>query len=200
MLLQELRSAEVLALIAMTRALRSTASCPCKAINFASCRCAERATTRTLPAPERPIPAPPRSSSQSKPRAHAHTVADYVPYSATIVSHRVQLANPHRFRHTFASDMIRAGMSLPALMQLMVTLISKLRCSTCITPQTSTFSTHVPCTAHPPPSVPPHNRAHALHCNILCSSSPRRRFPQHCTQPRNHSHHRTARNFLPISR
>src|SRR2546429_6190535 len=26
---------------------------------------------------------------------------------------------PHRFRHTFASDMIRAGMSLPALMQLM---------------------------------------------------------------------------------
>jgi integrase/recombinase XerD len=31
----------------------------------------------------------------------------------------VQLANPHRFRHTFASDMIRAGMSLPALMQLM---------------------------------------------------------------------------------
>src|SRR5580692_2922059 len=29
------------------------------------------------------------------------------------------LANPHRFRHTFASDMIRAGMSLPALMQLM---------------------------------------------------------------------------------
>ena len=31
----------------------------------------------------------------------------------------VQIANPHRFRHTFASDMIRAGMSLPALMQLM---------------------------------------------------------------------------------
>lgn len=31
----------------------------------------------------------------------------------------VQLANPHRFRHTFASDMIRAGMSLPALMKLM---------------------------------------------------------------------------------
>jgi integrase len=32
---------------------------------------------------------------------------------------RIQLANPHRFRHTFASDMVRAGMSLPALMQLM---------------------------------------------------------------------------------
>ncbi|HUD56369.1 MAG TPA: tyrosine-type recombinase/integrase [Terracidiphilus sp.] len=31
----------------------------------------------------------------------------------------VLLANPHRFRHTFASDMVRAGMSLPALMQLM---------------------------------------------------------------------------------
>ena len=31
----------------------------------------------------------------------------------------IQLANPHRFRHTFASDMIRAGMSLPALMKLM---------------------------------------------------------------------------------
>jgi integrase/recombinase XerD len=31
----------------------------------------------------------------------------------------IQLANPHRFRHTFASDMVRAGMSLPALMPLM---------------------------------------------------------------------------------
>jgi integrase/recombinase XerD len=31
----------------------------------------------------------------------------------------VAIANPHRFRHTFASDMIRAGVSLPALMQLM---------------------------------------------------------------------------------
>jgi integrase len=31
----------------------------------------------------------------------------------------VTTANPHRFRHTFASDMIRAGISLPALMQLM---------------------------------------------------------------------------------
>jgi site-specific recombinase XerD len=28
-------------------------------------------------------------------------------------------ANPHRFRHTFASDMVRAGISVPALMQLM---------------------------------------------------------------------------------
>ena len=31
----------------------------------------------------------------------------------------VRMANPHRFRHTFASDMVRAGVSLPALMQLM---------------------------------------------------------------------------------
>jgi integrase len=31
----------------------------------------------------------------------------------------VKMANPHRFRHTFASDMVRSGMSLPALMQLM---------------------------------------------------------------------------------
>jgi integrase/recombinase XerD len=31
----------------------------------------------------------------------------------------VSLANPHRFRHTFASDMVRGGISLPALMQLM---------------------------------------------------------------------------------
>jgi Phage integrase family len=30
----------------------------------------------------------------------------------------VKIANPHRFRHTFASDMVRAGVSLPALMQL----------------------------------------------------------------------------------
>jgi len=29
-------------------------------------------------------------------------------------------AHPHRFRHTFASDMVRAGISLPARMQLTV--------------------------------------------------------------------------------
>src|SRR5512146_84628 len=31
----------------------------------------------------------------------------------------IKIANPHRFRHTFASDMMRAGVSLPALKQLM---------------------------------------------------------------------------------
>jgi integrase/recombinase XerD len=31
----------------------------------------------------------------------------------------IQIANPHRFRHTFASDMVRAGISLSALMRLM---------------------------------------------------------------------------------
>ena len=31
----------------------------------------------------------------------------------------VKMANPHRFRHTFASDMVRAGVSLPALMTLL---------------------------------------------------------------------------------
>ena len=31
----------------------------------------------------------------------------------------VAKAHPHRFRHTFATDMIRAGISLSAIMQLM---------------------------------------------------------------------------------
>jgi integrase len=32
---------------------------------------------------------------------------------------KVPQANPHRFRHTFGSDMVRVGISLPALMHLM---------------------------------------------------------------------------------
>jgi len=32
---------------------------------------------------------------------------------------QVPQANPHRFRHTFGSDMVRAGISLPAWMHLM---------------------------------------------------------------------------------
>jgi len=34
-------------------------------------------------------------------------------------SSEVEQANPHRFRHTFGADMVRAGISLPALQQLM---------------------------------------------------------------------------------
>ena len=32
---------------------------------------------------------------------------------------KVAHANAHRFRHTFGTDMVRAGVSLPALMHLM---------------------------------------------------------------------------------
>ncbi|PYY19418.1 MAG: integrase, partial [Acidobacteria bacterium] len=32
---------------------------------------------------------------------------------------RISNANPHRLRHTFGADMVRAGMSLPALQRLM---------------------------------------------------------------------------------
>lgn len=35
------------------------------------------------------------------------------------VRSQVLQANPHRFRHTFGADMVRAGISLPALQQLM---------------------------------------------------------------------------------
>ncbi len=35
------------------------------------------------------------------------------------LSSKVPQANPHRFRHTFGSDMVRAGISVPALMHLM---------------------------------------------------------------------------------
>jgi site-specific recombinase XerD len=32
---------------------------------------------------------------------------------------KIPQAHPHRFRHTFGADMVRAGISLPALQQLM---------------------------------------------------------------------------------
>jgi len=35
------------------------------------------------------------------------------------LSSKVRAANPHRFRHTFGADMVRAGISLPALQHLM---------------------------------------------------------------------------------
>jgi integrase/recombinase XerD len=48
----------------------------------------------------------------------------------------VTQANPHRFRHTFATDMIRAGISLPALMQLMGhAQIQTTLVYICVTPQ-----------------------------------------------------------------
>jgi integrase/recombinase XerD len=34
-------------------------------------------------------------------------------------SSKIHQANPHRLRHSFGSDMVRAGISLPALMHLM---------------------------------------------------------------------------------
>jgi site-specific recombinase XerD len=42
----------------------------------------------------------------------------------------VAQANPHRFRHTFGSDMVGAGVSLPALQRLMDTRIFKPPCCT----------------------------------------------------------------------
>jgi len=35
------------------------------------------------------------------------------------VSSEIPRANPHRFRHTFGADMVRDGISLPALQHLM---------------------------------------------------------------------------------
>jgi integrase/recombinase XerD len=32
---------------------------------------------------------------------------------------QIRHANPHRFRHTFGADMVRSGISLPALQHLM---------------------------------------------------------------------------------
>ena len=53
-----------------------------------------------------------------------------------IIRGHVAKANPHRFRHTFATDMIRAGISLPALMHLMGhAQIQTTMVYVCITPQ-----------------------------------------------------------------
>ena len=70
-----------------------------------------------------PIPPPAASvrlSQRSRSRSPHDTRGTALPVPLSSPDHRrVKLANPHRFRHTFASDMVRAGVSLPALMQLM---------------------------------------------------------------------------------
>ena len=59
--------------------------------------------------PER---SPPRSAHDSgRDSARCSVIIDCAVRSAT--------ANPHRFRHTFGADMVRAGISLPALQHLM---------------------------------------------------------------------------------
>jgi len=71
---------------------------------------------------ERPLTNAPEVfvSLKGKARGHAMTPAGL---RSLFRHHRaashVAEANPHRFRHTFASDMIRAGVSLPALQRLM---------------------------------------------------------------------------------
>jgi integrase len=71
---------------------------------------------------ERPLTNAPEVfvSLKGKARGHAMTPAGL---RSLFRHHRgasgVPQANPHRFRHTFGADMIRAGVSLPALMRLM---------------------------------------------------------------------------------
>jgi site-specific recombinase XerD len=72
--------------------------------------------------PERPLTNAPEVfvSLKGKARGQAMTPAGL---RSLFRHHRskssVPQANPHRFRHTFGSDMIRAGVSLPALQRLM---------------------------------------------------------------------------------
>ncbi len=76
------------------------------------------------------------------------TRRDYVPCFVTIAALRASsLRTLTGSRHTFGSDMVRAGISLPALMQLMeVTPTSKPLCTMCrsLSARTSTFSTPAP--------------------------------------------------------
>jgi site-specific recombinase XerD len=97
--------------------------------------CGKGSRTRVLPLPpetirilqcwlktERPLTNAPEVfvSLKGKARGQAMTPAGL---RSLFRHHRsasgVSQANPHRFRHTFGSDMIRAGVSLPALMRLM---------------------------------------------------------------------------------
>jgi len=74
--------------------LRLERSNPCSAALFVSLKGCVRGARMT------------RAGLRSLFRYHRQTIS-------------INLANPHRFRYIFASDMIRAGISLPALMQLM---------------------------------------------------------------------------------
>src|SRR5206468_2157375 len=71
---------------------------------------------------ERPLTNPPALfvSLKGRHRGQSMTVAGL---RSLFRHHRlrseVPRANPHRFRHTFGADMVRAGISLPALQHLM---------------------------------------------------------------------------------
>jgi integrase len=125
MLLQGLRSREVITL-------------NCEDVQLAEARICVRGKggkTRLLPlAPEavqlldhylrleRPNIATPPLFVSLKGRARGHRMTP-AGLRSLFRHHRrttgVKKANPHRFRHTFATDMVRAGVSLPALMRLM---------------------------------------------------------------------------------
>src|SRR6266481_5493104 len=87
----------------------------------------------TFPLPRQPAAQGTNQNKNANPRNRLHKTLDAAPARGARMTpaglrslfrhHRrttgVKIANPHRFRHTFASDMVRAGVSLPALMQLM---------------------------------------------------------------------------------
>ena len=82
-------------------------------------------------------------------------------------------ANPHRFRHTFGSDMIRAGVSLPALQPRWGTPISRPPCFT-FNSRRRTFSPSTPAPSRRSPNwrsrrclrTLPHPREEALRARV----------------------------------
>ena len=92
-----------------------------------------------------------------------------------------QLASPHRFRHTFASDMVRAGMSLPALMHLMghADIETTLRYVQ-VTPQAARWrSASGPFRGSPREPRAPPSTATSAGCGLRAFG----RFPLHRTEP-----------------
>ena len=124
MLLDGLRSCEVW--LSNSRIFNSpTPRCAfsAKATRNASCRCrrnhrgarkvsATGTTAHQFPFPVRFPERPPARSAHDPAGLRSlfrhHRLRSHVPQ-----------ANPHRFRHTFGADMVRAGISLPALQHLM---------------------------------------------------------------------------------